>query len=103
MDHVPVLGEKRSAAAHRPSRRRAVIVGTSNVVVRQEVLDVLQAAKQSGKTRLVGYSADGSAARTAVDTDAVELLQNSINIADQEAIDLTVPLCVERDISVIAK
>jgi aryl-alcohol dehydrogenase-like predicted oxidoreductase len=68
-----------------------------------EVLDALQTARNRGYTRYIGYSGDGHAARFAVETGAFDTLQTSINIADQEAIDLTVPLAREKQMGVIAK
>ena len=68
-----------------------------------EVLDALQTARNRGYTRYIGYSGDGHAARCAVETSAFDTLQTSINIADQEAIDLTVPIAREKQMGVIAK
>src|SRR5205085_10748230 len=51
----------------------------------------------------VGYSRDGQAARFAVKSGALDILQTSINIADQEAIDLTLALARKKQMGVIAK
>ena len=64
------------------------------------VITALQEARRKGYT---WYSGDGAAARYAVECGAFDTLQTSVNIADEEAIELTLPLTRERDMGVIAK
>lgn len=70
---------------------------------RGEVIEVLRGARDAGKTRFIGYSGDGQAARYAVECGAFDSLQTSVSIADQEAIELTIPLAEARQMGVIAK
>ena len=73
------------------------------VLQKGEAITALQTARERGYTRYIGYSGDSRAAKFAVESDMFDTLQTSINIADQEAVDLTVPLARERNMGVIAK
>ena len=70
---------------------------------RGEVIEVIERARQRGQTRFLGYSGDGPAARYAVECGRFDTLQTSINVADQEALRLTLPLAMARGVGVIAK
>lgn len=68
-----------------------------------ECIEALEQAKKEGKTRYIGYSGDSAAARRAVELGRFDSLQTSVNICDQECIELTLPLAKTKNMGVIAK
>src|SRR6266581_5624737 len=68
-----------------------------------DVIDALERARERGWARFIGYSGDGEAARYAIECGRFDTLQTSVSIADQEALDLTLPLARTRDVGIIAK
>jgi aryl-alcohol dehydrogenase-like predicted oxidoreductase len=74
-----------------------------DVLQRGEAIAALETARQKGYARFIGYSGDGPAARYAIDCGRFDTLQTSVSIADQEAIDLTLPRARERGMGVVVK
>lgn len=68
-----------------------------------DVIEVLQRAKEAGKTRFIGYSGDNEAATYAVASGAFDALQTSINVADQTGIDAWVADAKAAHMGIIAK
>jgi len=78
--------------------------GCSEAVLKKgEAISALEKARERGWVRYLGYSGDGHPARFAVECDAFDALQTSINIADQEAVSQIAPLTRARNVGLIAK
>ncbi|HET6369366.1 MAG TPA: aldo/keto reductase, partial [Pseudomonadales bacterium] len=73
------------------------------VLQRGDAITALESARSRGWTRYIGYSGDGEAARWAVESGRFDTLQTSVSIADQEAIELTLPAARKAGLGVIAK
>lgn len=73
------------------------------VLERGEAIAALEALRREGKTRFIGYSGDGPKAQWAVKSGRFDTLQTSINVADQQVLDDTLPLAAAAGLGVIAK
>ena len=108
-------GEWRPAALRKSIERSLKRLATDHVDLIQlhscslaelqkgDVVDALEQVRGAGQARYIGYSGDGQAARYAVECGAFDTLQTSVSVADQEAIELTVPLAQRYRMGVIAK
>lgn len=67
------------------------------------VIEVLQRARDAGKTRFIGYSGDNEAARYAVECGAFDTLQTSLSIVDQSPLTVSLPGARENNMGVICK
>ena len=74
-----------------------------DVLRKGDVIKVLEKAKREGKTRYIGYSGSNENGRYAIRTGVFDALQISVNIADQQGIDFTIPMAIERNMGIIAK
>ncbi len=68
-----------------------------------EIVDALVRAKESGKTRFIGYSGDNEAAQWAVDSGVFDTLQTSFNMVDQRGRYKLLASAKERNMGVIIK
>jgi len=68
-----------------------------------KVIETLQRMRERGYTRYIGYSGDSKAALFAAESGQFDVLQISVSIADQEALDLVLPAAEQRSIGVMAK
>jgi aryl-alcohol dehydrogenase-like predicted oxidoreductase len=76
---------------------------SADILKQGECIRALKDAKAQGKTRFIGYSGDSTDALYAIETGEFDTLQTSVNIADQEALELTIPKAKERGMGIIAK
>ena len=74
-----------------------------DVLQKGEALGALVKAKEAGKIRFAGYSGDNEEAAWAAQQPDVDVIETSINIADQHNIDHVLPVCRKRNLGVIAK
>ncbi len=72
-------------------------------LARGDLWEPLLRARESGAVRAVGYSGDGDALVYAVHHELVDVVECSVNLVDQEALDTALPAARARGLGVIAK
>ncbi|HEY0659103.1 MAG TPA: aldo/keto reductase [Pyrinomonadaceae bacterium] len=75
----------------------------SEILLRGEAIEGLQRAQEKGYTRYIGYSGDNEDAKTAIEMDAFDSFQTSVNIADQTPVEGNIARAASKNIGVIAK
>lgn len=73
------------------------------VLEREETRRFIEDVRAEGQARFIGYSGDGQDAVFALGMGVFDALQTSVNIADQESVDLLLPIAREQGIGVVAK
>ena len=68
-----------------------------------EAINALVKARDAGKVKHVGYSGDNEAVAWAAAQGEIEVVETSINLADQANIDGLLPVAREKNVGVIAK
>jgi aryl-alcohol dehydrogenase-like predicted oxidoreductase len=74
-----------------------------DVLEKGDVIEVLQKARQDGKTRYIGYSGDNDAAMWAVNSGIFDTLQTSFNLVDQKARFGLLQAAKEKGVGIIIK
>ncbi|GGD83189.1 aldo/keto reductase [Paenibacillus nasutitermitis] len=81
-----------------------LIHSCSEAILRQgDLIAAVQKLKEDGLVRYIGYSGDSTDALYAIRTDIFDALETSINVADQQAISLTLKEAQTRQMGIIAK
>jgi len=73
------------------------------VLERGDVIEALEGAVRAGKVRVPAYSGDGDALAWAIDSGRFGVVQCSVSIADQRALDAAIPRAIQRGVAVLAK
>ncbi len=76
---------------------------TVDVLRSGEVIEALKKARKAGMIRFLGYSGSGERVRYAIETNEFDVVQLTLNVFEQNAIDDLLPLTHERDVGVIVK
>ena len=74
-----------------------------DILKKGEVIDALVKARDSGKTRFIGYSGDNEDAVYAINTGVFDTLQTSFNLVEQHARSKLFEIAVANNMGIIAK
>ncbi|HWU89314.1 MAG TPA: aldo/keto reductase [Kofleriaceae bacterium] len=74
-----------------------------DVLERGDVIEALEAAVRAGNVRVPAYSGDGDALAWAIESGRFGVVQCSVSLADQRALDAAIPRATTRGIGVLAK
>jgi len=74
-----------------------------DVLERGDVIEALDDAVRAGKVRVPAYSGDGDALAWAIDSGRFSVVQCSVNLADQRALDAAIPRANHLGVGVLAK
>jgi aryl-alcohol dehydrogenase-like predicted oxidoreductase len=96
---------ERSLERLRTDRVDLVQLHTCSLAQLQEgaIIAELRKARDAGKTRFIGYSGDGEAAKWAAASGVFDTIQTSLSIADQESIEVVLPEARRHGLGVIVK
>lgn len=75
----------------------------AEVLERDEIIEALLRCRREGLTRWVGYSGDNADAQTAIALGRLDVLQLSVNLCDQQAIDGILPKARAAGMGVMTK
>ncbi len=70
---------------------------------RGDLVEPLVRARQAGKIRAIGYSGDGDALAYAIASETFDVVECSVNLVDQRALDRAVPEARDRGMGVLGK
>jgi aryl-alcohol dehydrogenase-like predicted oxidoreductase len=73
------------------------------LLARGDVIDALETAVRAGKVRVAAYSGDGDALSWAIESRRFGVVQCSVSLADQRALDRAIPSALELGLGVLAK
>lgn len=68
-----------------------------------EMIASLARCKRDGMVRFIGYSGDGAPAKKAVEMGVFDCIETSVNICEQQVLDLYLPAARDAGLGVIAK